>query len=260
MLKKRLLLLLFFILPVCAQAVQLYAVKVVDKKPLARQHFVQGLEIVDGYLYISSGQYGKSRLVRYPLQNPGTQLAKNLNADLFAEGLTVLKDRVYQLTWRNNVMLVYRKEDFQPLGTLPVVGEGWGLTNNGSELIYSDGTEHLRVMSPETGAVLRTITVREGSSTVSRLNELEWIDGSIWANIWHSERIVIIDPLTGNITASIDLQGLLPASERHSNTDVLNGIAHNPVDGSIWVTGKYWPWLYSIELLPAQGPETQQQR
>lgn len=233
-----------------AHAVQQYSVKVVEQKPQPRENFVQGLEIHDGDLYVSAGNYGESRLVRYRFADGQVDKAKHLHAKLFAEGLTVLGDKVYQLTWQNRMMLVYQKPDLAYQHWLPLSTEGWGLTNNGSELIYSDGSDKLRFMAADTAQVSRTVSVTEQGRPVRLLNELEWVDGHIWANIWQSDRIVIIDPDSGEVTASISLQGLLPASEYRPGTDVLNGIARNPDDGAIWVTGKRWPWLYRIELVP----------
>jgi glutamine cyclotransferase len=156
-------------------------------------------------------------------------------------------------------MLVYRKSDLQFQGALPLAGEGWGLTNNGTELIYSDGSDKLFFMAPDTATVRRTITVTEQGQPVRQLNELEWIDGAIWANVWQSDRIVIIDPASGAVTANIDLRGLLPSGEYRQGTDVLNGIARDPADGAVWVTGKRWPWIYHIELVPAIDAGEKQQ-
>lgn len=241
-------------LPGFVWATQQYVVNVIDRKPQPRENFVQGLEILDGYLYVSAGNYGESRLLRYHFADGRLDVARHLNAQIFAEGLTVLGDHVYQLTWRNAAMLVYRKADLQLQRALPLAGEGWGLTNNGKELIYSDGSDKLHFIAPDTARIRQSIAVTEQGHPVTLLNELEWIDGSIWANVWQSNRIVIINPDTGEVTASIDLSGLLPASEYRPGTDVLNGIARNPADGAIWVTGKRWPWLYRIELEPVNTP------
>ncbi|MFT4520954.1 MAG: glutamine cyclotransferase [Halioglobus sp.] len=252
----RLLILLLVSVSLLAQTAQtapIYTIKVVKKKPQSRQNFVQGLEINDGFLYVSTGNYGKSRLLRYHLSTGKLDRARRLDDRIFGEGLTVFGDKVYQLTWRNQVMLVYDKQELKPLQRIPITGEGWGLTHNADQLIYSNGSEKLYFMSPETGKILRSVTVIDQGSKVLYLNELEWIDGSIWANIWRSNRIVMIDPSSGQVTGSIDLTGLLPASDRRGDTDVLNGIARNPADDSIWVTGKHWPWQYQIELLPLPG-------
>jgi glutamine cyclotransferase len=247
----RILLFLATCLPLAAGSAERYEVKVIDQKPQPRENFVQGLEILDGYLYVSVGNYGESRLLRYHFADGQVDATRDLDKRFFAEGLTVLGDNIYQLTWRNRAMLVYRKSDLEFQHGLPLKGEGWGLTNNGTELIYSDGSAQLHFMSPDKARILRSITVTEQGRPITLLNELEWIEGAIWANIWHSDRIVIIDPVSGEVTASIDLRGLLPPAEYRPGTDVLNGIAHNPADGSIWVTGKRWPWLYRIELQPA---------
>lgn len=259
MIAPRVLLLLAACLPMTAWPVQQYTVKVVEQKAQPRNHFVQGLEILDGYLYVSTGNYGESRLLRYHFADGRVDTERNLDERVFAEGLTILGERIYQLTWQNKAMLVYRKADLEYQHWLPLPGEGWGLTNNGTELIYSDGSAQLHFMSPDSARISHSITVTEQGRPVALLNELEWIDGMIWANIWQSDRIVIIDPASGDVTASIDLRGLLPRTEYHPGTDVLNGIARNPADGSVWVTGKRWPWLYRIELQPAADSRENQQ-
>jgi glutamine cyclotransferase len=245
----RTLVFLFICLPMAALAVQQYGYRVTDQKPLTRNHWIQGLEIVDDYLYVSAGLKGQSRLVRYRFEDGSLDIERRLDARIFAEGLTVFNDKVYQLTWKNRMMLVYNREDLQADHWFRIPGQGWGLTHNGEELIYTDGGAQLHFLSPETEQILRSITVTENGRPVAKLNELEWVDGKIWANIWKTDRIVIINPSTGVVSASINLQGLLPAAERRTVNDVLNGIARDPADGSIWVTGKRWPWLYQIELV-----------
>jgi len=255
----RIILLCTVALPMAASSLQQYTVRVTDRKPQPRENFVQGLEIRDGYLYVSVGNYGASQLLRYHFADGTTDVARKLHPGIFAEGLTVFGDHVYQLTWRNSVMLVYRKSDLQFQRALPLAGEGWGLTNNGTDLIYSDGSEKLFFMAPDTATILRTISVTEQGRPVTHLNELEWIDSAIWANVWQSDRIVIIDPLSGAVTANIDLRGLLPSAEYRQGTDVLNGIARDASDGAVWVTGKRWPWIYRIELVPAIDASEKQQ-
>jgi len=242
-----------------AWSLQQYTVQVTDRKPQARENFVQGLEILDGHLYVSVGNYGESKLLRYNFADGATDVTRRLHPGIFAEGLTVFGNNVYQLTWQNRTMLVYRKSDLQFQRALPLAGEGWGLTNNGTELIYSDGSEKLFFVAPDTATILRTVTVTEQGQPVKQLNELEWIDGTIWANVWQSDRIVIIDPVSGAVTANIDLRGLLPSTEYRQGTDVLNGIARDPADGAVWVTGKRWPWMYRIELVPAIDASEKQQ-
>ena len=249
MIALRTLIFLLTCLPMAALAVQQYGYRVTDQKPQPRENYVQGLQIVDGYLYVSTGLYGKSHLLRYRFADGELDTARKLDARIFAEGMTVLHDKVYQLTWKNRMMLVYNREDLQADHWFRIPGDGFGLTDNGEELIYTDGGAQLHFLSPETEKILRSVTVTENGRPVEKLNELEWVDGKIWANIWKTDRIVIINPSTGVVSASINLQGLLPADERRTINDVLNGIARDPADGSIWVTGKRWPWLYQIELV-----------
>lgn len=234
-----------------ALALDQYTVRVLEKRAQPRDNFVQGLEIHDGMLYVSTGQYGKSRLLRYRFEDMALERGRSLHPRVFAEGLTVLGDVVYQLTWRNRAVFKYRKSDFDFQSHLALPGEGWGLTNDGLNLVYSDGTDKLYTMSPETGQILNTLHVTLDGKPVRHLNELEWVGGAIWANVWRTDRIVIINPDNGRVTGTIDLAGLLPAGERKAGTDVLNGIAVDPANGDLWVTGKHWPWLYRIELVAA---------
>lgn len=245
-------------LATCAQAQVQYSYQILDKKPQARDLFVQGLEIHDNQLYLSAGNYGESRLLRYHFDSGNLETMRKLHPRIFAEGITVLNGRIYQLTWRERMMLVFSKDEMKALEWFPLVGQGWGLTNNGTDLVYSDGSDQLHYLSPVTKKITHSVTVTENGMAIRNINELEWIDGKIWANIWQQDRVVIIDPTTGVVSASVDLSGLLPVSDRRSNTGVLNGIARNPTDGSIWVTGKRWPWLYQIEIIekiehPATG-------
>ena len=255
----RALLIITACLPALAWPAQHYTAKVTGKKPQSRDTFVQGLEIRDGDLYVSSGLYGQSSLLRYDFADSALKAARTLDARYFAEGLTVLGDRVFQLTWRNHAMLVYRKSDLHLEASLPLPGEGWGLTNDGETLIYSDGSATLRFLAPDSARVLRTVTVIHEGRPLRFLNELEWIDGAVWANVWRQDRIVIIDPDNGEVTGVVDLPGLLPREEYRPDTDVLNGIARDPADGSVWITGKRWPWLYQIELAPPNGDGALQQ-
>ena len=252
--------LLLLLVAVSTGATDQYRYKVVEQKPLAPHTHVQGLEIVDGQLYASSGGYGKSRLLRFDFVTGELLAVHEMDPRLWAEGLTVLDDRIYQLTWRARQLLVYDKATLTLLERMRIPGEGWGMTNDGEQLIYSDGSENLFYVSPSEHRITRVIKVQENGKPVTRLNELEWIDGRVWANVWLNDRIVIIDPASGMVEGSIDLRGLLPVMQRppdmNIRDDVLNGIARNPADGAIWVTGKNWPFLYRIELLrvPAATP------
>ncbi len=252
--------LLFLLVAASAAATQQYGYRVTERKPLAPHTHVQGLEIVDGQLFASSGGYGKSRLLRFDFASGEQQAAHALDPRLWAEGLTLLGDRIYQLTWRARMLLVYDKDQLNPVERMRIPGEGWGMTNDGEQLIYSDGTDRLFYVSPAEHRITRVLNVQENGEPVSRLNELEWIDGRIWANVWLTDRIVIIDPASGTVEGSVDLRGLLPVMQRPADMnisdDVLNGIARNPADGGIWVTGKNWPFLYRIELVPVADTKT----
>jgi glutamine cyclotransferase len=253
-----LLLLTVWLTSTIAQAQTVYDYRVLERKPQPRANFVQGLQIVDGDLFVSTGNYGQSRLLRYDLGNGDLKLARPLDPRLFGEGLTVVGDRVYQLTWRARLMLIYDRDSFEPRAWFRLPGQGWGLTYDGEHLIYSDGSDQLHFLDPATGRHSRSVAVRAGGRPVFRLNELEWINGQVWANVWERDEIVIIDPSSGTVTARVDLTGLLPESDRRPGTDVLNGIARDPADDAIWVTGKRWPWLYRIELVPRGQRRVQQ--
>ena len=247
---------LLFILLTCValtaqgQALEQYSYKVLETKQQSRQNFVQGLEIVADYLYVGTGNYGQSHLLRYRLSDATLESGRRLNPNMFGEGITVFDGKVYQLTWQNRMALVYKESDLTPLEWFAIPGEGWGITHNDSRLIYSDGSDKLHFLNPVTQTIERSLAVTLSGQPLERLNELEWIDGKIWANVWGTDRIVIIDPDTGEVTGNINLAGLLPLDQREPGTDVLNGIARNPANGDIWVTGKRWPFLYRIELVP----------
>ena len=225
-----------------------YRAEVVARLPHSRQDFTQGLEIHDGKLYQSTGLYGASRLQVFELATGKRLLQRHLPPRLFGEGLTVLGGRIIQLTWRAGIGRVYRLEDLELIAEFPLPGEGWGLANNGEQLIYSDGSHRLRFLSPEDWSVQHSLEVTRGGQPLRGLNELEWTPDAILANVWGADWIAMIDERTGAVRARIDLSGLLPAAERAPRTDVLNGIARDPATGALWVTGKNWPWLYQIEL------------
>ena len=238
------------LLPGLALATEQFTYKVLERKPQSRENFVQGLEIHDGQLYVSSGLYGRSHISRYDFATGALKKQQRLHPAIFAEGLTIFGDMLYQLTWRERLVIVYRRDKLEFDHTFQIPGQGWGLTHDGQRLIYSDGSHYLYFIDPETEQIVDSISVEEKGLPVTRLNELEYVDGKVWANIFQQDRIVIIDPGTGKVEGSIDMSGLLPAIDRLPDTDVLNGIARNPEDGAIWVTGKRWPWLYRIEVLP----------
>lgn len=236
-----------------AVAIEQFGYKVVATKPQDRSLFVQGLQIIDGQLYVSTGRYGESRLLRYDWPDQTLNHEHPLDPRLFGEGVTVLEDRVYQLTWRSGLMFTYQRESLEMLKVSKIPTQGWGLTHDGKNLILSDGSNRLFFIDPREQRLTRSLSVMESGLPVGKLNELEWIEGMIWANVFQTDRIVIIDPESGNVTGNIDLTGLLPAKERQPDTDVLNGIAYEQDSGKIWVTGKRWPFLYQIELIPSRS-------
>jgi glutamine cyclotransferase len=227
-----------------------YSFTVVESWPHDPQAFTQGLLIQGGRLYESTGVEGQSSLRRVDLVS-GTVLQRvSVPPQYFAEGLAALGGKLYQLTWRHGRAFVYDQATFAVRDTLAYTGEGWGLTTDGESLIMSDGTNRLRFLDPATFAVRRTVTVTDGASPVSQLNELEWVKGEILANVWMTDKIVRIDPATGKVTAWIDLTGILPLQSRTGREDVLNGIAYDAAADKLYVTGKYWPRLFQITLVP----------
>lgn len=237
------------IFPASAAELKRYGYKVLKQLPQSRENFIQGLQIVDDSLYVGTGEYGESRLREY--QFPAMRLTQEveLPAEIFGEGITRLGTRIYQLTWRSGKMFEYDAETFELLRTHRISTEGWGITDNDSQLIYSDGSHRLYFLDPDTMAVTRSLQVTLGARPLPRLNELEWIDGEIWANVWQANQLVRIDPATGEVTAIVDLRGLLDPADRQADTDVLNGIAWDATNKGLWVTGKRWPWLYRIQLI-----------
>lgn len=238
-------------------AVELLGYRVLEQRTHPRENFVQGLEIVDGILLVGTGQYGRSRLRRYDFKSMSLIDERALHPRLFGEGITQFGNRIYQLTWRSRLGVVYRADDLRPLGRFRLRGEGWGITNNGEQLVYSDGSHSLRFLDPQTLELNRRVAVTRNGQPQRRLNELEWIGGRIWANVWQTDEIVIINPETGVVESVLDLSGLLPESARRPDTGVLNGIAYDRQGAALWVTGKHWPFIYRIETTPvAKGENT----
>lgn len=225
------------------------AYRVVSSYPHDRQAFTQGLVIDDGVLFESTGRRGSSWLRRVVLETGNVEQQADLDNTFFGEGIAVVDDRIIQLTWQNRTGFVYDRTSFERIDTFDYDHEGWGVTYDGEQLIVSDGTATLRFWDPETLDEIRSIIVKDGELGVRYLNELEYIDGEVWANVYRSDFIARIDPATGHIIGWIDLRGLLPDAERPSDQGaVLNGIAYDAVTGRIFVTGKLWPRLFEIKL------------
>lgn len=222
--------------------------KVVAAYPHDPNAFTQGLAIDAGRLYEGTGLYGASTVRRVDLASGRPEKQRALNMRYFGEGIAILGGLLYQITWQNGVVVVYDLETFEVVRTMQYEGEGWGLTHDGKELIMSDGSAVIRFRDPVTFAVVREIEVRDDGVPVDKLNELELIDGEIWANIWYDDRIARISPATGEVLGYLDLSSLYPKSARGSEA-VLNGIAYDAAAQRLFVTGKNWPQLYEIEIV-----------
>lgn len=228
-----------------------YRFKLIKKIPHDRNNFTQGLSFHQGFLYESTGEYGKSQLIKYRFPDMQVVARHALKSHYFGEGVEIVDNRVWQLTWKSGRGFIYSPQDLQPLGSFRYHGQGWGLCSDGQQLIASNGSAVLTVYDSNNFTRIRSFQVTENGHPVPELNELEWFKGMILANVWKQNRIIMIDPSDGRVTATIDLNGLLEPDDRDRYTDVLNGIAFNPRDNSLWVTGKRWPWLYQIELVEA---------
>jgi glutamine cyclotransferase len=228
--------------------VPIYTYEVVQAWPHDPGAFTQGLVFLDGALLESTGLNGQSSLRKVDLKTGAVLRQVDVPAEYFAEGLAVLGDKVFQLTWRNQKGFRYDLASFRLEKEFAYEGEGWGLTTDGQQLILSDGTDRIRFLDPDTFAVKRTIRVRFHQRPVDRLNELEYIKGEIYANIWGADFVVRIDPATGRVVGVIDFTGLLAARDRSIHTDVLNGIAYDAANDRLFVTGKRWPELFEVRL------------
>lgn len=215
--------------------------------------FTQGLVFHDGFLYESTGQYGESTLRKVDLETGKVVQKYDIPREYFAEGMTILKDKIYQISWREQTAWVYDL-NFKLLKEIRYQGEGWGLTNDGTNLLMTDSTHVIRVVNPETFETLRTIPVFNNGQPLMNLNELEMVKGELWANIWHSEniglpnRIVKIDPANGKILGWINLDGISPEDVGRDEENTLNGIAYDEKTDRIFVTGKKWKRLFEIKL------------
>lgn len=236
--------------------VQNYTYEIVNIFPHDPSAFTQGLVYHQGVFYESTGLNGQSSLRKVELQTGRVLKRLEVPEQFFAEGLALFNNKLFQLTWQSHRAFVYDLDSFQMLNTFTYTGEGWGLTQDGRSLILSDGTNQIRFLDPETFAVQRTINVQDEGQPIHQLNELEYIKGEIFANIWQTDRIARIDPQTGRVTGWLNLAGLLPYEDRARGVDVLNGIAYDEAGDRLFVTGKLWPKLFEIRLLtrkPALG-------
>jgi glutaminyl-peptide cyclotransferase len=238
--------------PIAATAaVPTYTYEVVNSWPHDRGAFTQGLIYLKGILLESTGLNGRSSLRKVELETGKVREEVKLSSEYFGEGMTVLGPKVFQITWQNHVGFVYDLQSFEQTAEFSYTGEGWGLTTDGTSLILSDGTNALRFLDPETFKVTKTIEVFDAAGQpLKMLNELEYIRGEIYANVWQSPYVVRIDPASGKLLGVIDFSGLLPQQDRQPETDVLNGIAYDASNDRLFVTGKNWPKLFEVRLKP----------
>lgn len=224
--------------------------QIVNQYPHDPAAFTQGLLWHDGYLYEATGLYGHSSLRQLQVETGEVQQQATLPAEFFGEGLALWQDQLIQLTWREQTAVVFDLGTFTEQHSFSYEGEGWGLTHDGRRLIMSDGSNQLTFRDPTTFAELGRVAVFAGNTAVNRLNELEYINGEVWANVWQTDRIARIDPDSGQLLGWVDLTGLRPSETRNDPDAVLNGIAYDEVNGRLFVTGKRWPTLFEIMLVP----------
>lgn len=222
--------------------------EIVKTYPHDRGAFTQGLVFQDGFLYESTGRNGTSSLRKVELQTGKVLQKADVDSEFFAEGMTILGEHIYQLTWQAEKGFVYDLKNFQREREFAYTGEGWGLTHDGESLIMSDGSNELRFLDPKTFSLKKIINVYDHNQPLRELNELEYVKGEIYANIWHSDKIVRIDPRSGKVLGWIDLHGLLDEKERGDVDAVLNGIAYDAAHDRLFVTGKLWPKLFEIKI------------
>jgi len=232
-----------------------WSYRIINVFPHDTDAYTQGLVYVDGRFLEGTGggtqlesRDAISSLRRVAIETGRVLQQVALAERYFGEGITLLDSRIYQLTWRSRVGFIYTANDFDSLGTFSYTSEGWGLTHDGEHLIMSDGSATLTFRDPETFAETGRVEVRHKGQAIRNLNELEWVEGEVWANIYQTDIIARIDPTDGQEVGWIDLRGLLTSGERQL-TDVLNGIAYDPATERIFVTGKLWPWVFQIELM-----------
>jgi len=242
-----------------SNVIPVYTYKVINTYPHDRSAFTEGLVFEDGVLYEGTGLHGHSTLRRVKLETGEILQICELLPQFFGEGVTIYGNKIIQLTWQSHIGFVYDKYSFKLLQEFNYPDEGWGITHDGKHLIMSDGTETLHFLDPETFEEIGQIEVYANDIPVTRINELEYIQGEIYANIWQTERIARIDPLTGQVVGWIDLKGILSPEDHSETVDVLNGIAYDAKNDRLFVTGKFWPKLFEIELIGQGTAESKEE-
>ena len=234
--------------PPATRATPVYQHRVVRTFPHDRKAFTQGLVFRDGVFYESTGLYGKSSLRKVAIETGTVLREQAVDGKYFAEGLSDWGETLVQLTWTTGVAFVYDRETFRQVGRVEYTGEGWGLTRTDRHLVMSNGTATLKLLDPVSFAPVSTLEVHDEHGPVTALNELEMVKGTIFANVWQSHRIAMIAPDSGAVTGWLDLNGLLPDAER-PRVDVLNGIAYDATGDRLFVTGKWWPTVFQVEVV-----------
>jgi glutamine cyclotransferase len=232
-----------------SEGIPIYTYTIVNTYPHDPDAFTQGLVFEDGILYEGTGRFGQSTLRRVALETGDILQIYELPDQFFGEGITIYGNEIMQLTWQSKVGFVYDKNSFDLLQQFNYSTEGWGITHDGERLIMSDGTSTLHFLDPQTFEEISQLAVFDDNGPVTRLNELEYVQGEIYANVWQTDRIARISPATGRVIGWIDLEGILTAEDRSEPVDVLNGIAYDADTDRLFVTGKLWPKLFEIELI-----------
>lgn len=234
--------------------------KVVAAYPHSTRSYTEGFFYRDGLFYEGTGMKGRSAVLAIEPETGKIVQRRDLPEQYFGEGIIDWGPNLYEWTWQSHICFVYDRFSLRPVRQFTYTGEGWGMTRTAKEIITSDGTATLRFRDPDTFRETRHIVVKDGASTVDELNELEYIHGQIYANIWHSDRIARISPKDGHILGWIDLTGLLPADQRVDSKSVLNGIAYDPQHDRLFVTGKRWPSVFQIKVLDAVSKSSASRR
>jgi glutaminyl-peptide cyclotransferase len=240
---------LIAVIPLLAPAAQ-YGYRVVKVYPHDGNAFTQGLEYREGFLYEGTGLVGHSGVRKINLQTGEIVQKLDLPQPFFGEGITVLNKQIIQLTWQHQTGFVYDSATFKKLRMFSYPGEGWGLTNDGKQIYMTDGSSGIRVLDPADLKETRRITVTDGIRLVLNLNEIEYVRGELLANVWHTDQIARISPADGRVLGWIDLSSLFPQAERSQQEAVLNGIAYDSAGDHLFVTGKLWPKLFEIKIVP----------
>lgn len=223
--------------------------KVLETVSHDTSYFTQGLELSEGLMYESSGQYGRSRIRKYLPDQDTTLLESRLPDKYFGEGITLLDDELFMLTWQENTVFIFNPDDLSVMRKMGYEGQGWGLANNGKHLIMSNGSPTIYFRDPSTFEIEHEINVYSQQHAVQRINELEYAQGYIWANIWRSSLIVKIDPVSGELVGAYDMADLVKENASGNSEHVLNGIAYDADKKAFWITGKLWPARYLVEFL-----------